>query len=76
MECKRIHVGDKVKVNENSDYYHDWRGEVVEVIGINKYPGKTTLDYTLDDGTAAGCDGWQESELTKIPQETTEREGS
>ena len=71
LRCNKIHVGDMVTINQTSEYHREWRGKIVEVMGIRRYPGKHTLDYTIDDGTPGSCDGWQESELTKVPQQTT-----
>ena len=60
-----LRIGDLVCISPEFERYDTgWKYAIhLEIIGINLVDGE--IEYTIDDGTSAGCDGWKRSELIK-----------
>ena len=61
-------INDKVKVSDSSDYYGDWQGETLKVVGIyiNHFD---ELNVTLRDKSGGDTDGWTLEDLNEAPSD-------
>jgi hypothetical protein len=68
LHGKKLEIGDRVAINPESEYYHEWRGEYI-VIGIqwnrerDQYNINIAESQDLRDG---GADEWELDDLKLV----------
>jgi len=60
-----LKVGDEVCISPLNKYHSEWGEQTSTIIDIS-LERDGIINYTITDGTPAGCDGWRRNDLIKV----------